>query len=204
MSDEDRDWQQWIDGLRQGDEAVAAAFFAEYGAVLGRIAERRLSSGLRRRVDADDIVQSVFRTFFRRAQGGEFVISDSQKLWRLLCAITLTKVRQKAQFHRRKQRSYERESLPAPDRSESGARLAEATDPGPPPDEAAEFEDQFRAVLETLSPEERQVIELRLQDSPYDEIAETLRISERTVRRILKRVQGRFERLLQGDSPADG
>jgi RNA polymerase sigma-70 factor (ECF subfamily) len=196
MSREELTCQQLIDGLRSGDQSVAAAFFASYSEVLGRIAQRRLSSGLRRRVDADDIVQSVFRTFFRRAQGGEFVLSDSQKLWSLLCAITLTKVRQKAQFHRRLQRNYERESQPPPHPGQSGIGPAEPVAPGPSPSEAAEFEDQFHMVLDHLDPEERQVVELRLQDCPYEEIAHVMGISERTVRRILQRVQGRVERLL--------
>ena len=47
-------------------------------------------------MDADDIVQSVFRTFFRRAQAGEFRIDSSAQLWQLLVRITVLKAQHQA------------------------------------------------------------------------------------------------------------
>jgi len=52
----------------------------------------------------EDLVQSACRTFLRRAQIGQFRLADSEELWRLLCAITLTKVREQTRFHMRQKR----------------------------------------------------------------------------------------------------
>lgn|GEM_PF-3768995 len=57
-------------------------------------------AGLRRRVGSDDIVQSVFKTFFRRMAHGQFDVPDADALWRLMCSITLTKARRAARDHR--------------------------------------------------------------------------------------------------------
>jgi RNA polymerase sigma-70 factor, ECF subfamily len=66
---------------------------------------------------------------------------------------------------------------------------------GPSPEEQAEFAEQFQVLLESLEEEERQIIDLKLQECTQDEIAERLGISERTVRRILKRVQSKLARV---------
>src|SRR5262245_41323985 len=93
------DFQRLIDGLRAGDEATLREVYTRYGAMLRDIADSRLAPGLKRRFDADDVVQSTFRTFFRRAQGGQFQFADNQRLWNLLLAIALTKLREKARYH---------------------------------------------------------------------------------------------------------
>src|SRR5438270_12388062 len=120
MSDEQDRWQRLIRGLRDGDQGVAFEFWRQYGEALHRLADRNLAPGLRRRVGPEDIVQSACRTFLRRAQVGEFQLPDSEALWRLLCAITLTKVREQTRFHLRKKRGLDQE-IQAGASDESGA-----------------------------------------------------------------------------------
>jgi RNA polymerase sigma factor (sigma-70 family) len=189
MLDDADHWQRMIEGLRAGDPAVVRQFCDRYGPALNRIADRKLPDAVRRRIDAEDVVQSACRTFFRRAHNGEFRLEDSGSLWRLLCAITLTKVREQARFHLRQRRgvSREREGLPASDQSWCETPLAEAS---PTPAEVAEFADVFRALLDRLSPEEQRVVDLKIQDYTNNQVAAVLGCSERTVRRLLKRVQG--------------
>ena len=62
--------------------------------------EEYVSSSLSSRVDPEDIVQSVFRTFFRRASEGQYQVPSGEELWKLLLAISLNKVRSVGQFHR--------------------------------------------------------------------------------------------------------
>jgi RNA polymerase sigma factor (sigma-70 family) len=194
MDGQEQEWREIIEGLRAGDEVVVRTFYEQYGRILHRIAGRRLASGLRRRVDASDIVQSVFRTFFRRAHEGQFSLPDNQKLWNLLCAITLTKVRQTARFHLRQKRGLNRE-VHSDARDNSGeVRPFEAVDPGLSPASAVEFTDQFQQLLESLDPEEQQVVDLKLQDCTNEEAAATMGVSERTVRRIISRLRDRLER----------
>lgn len=62
----------------------------------------------------------------------------------------------------------------------------------PTPDEAAEFTEQFQKVLSGLDEEERQLVDLKLQQYTNEEAAKRMACSERTVRRILKRVRQRL------------
>lgn len=193
VTSEEQEWQRLIRGLRDGDGPVVQDFYLQYGRGLHRIAQRRLASGLRRRVDASDVVQSVFRTFFRRANDGQFSLPDSRRLWSLLCAITLTKVREKARFHLRQKRNIGRELHMDAAATEDGAARFKPADPGLSPADAVEFADQFERLLESLDAEERRIVDLKLQDCTNEEAAESLGISERTVRRILTRMRGRLE-----------
>lgn len=197
MADQMDHWERLIAGLRAGDRQASREFWEHYGPQLHRVAEHRLPPGLRARVGAEDVVQSVCRTFLRRAQGGEFQLDDSESLWRLLCAITLTKVNEQTRFHLRKKRGMDQEVRLAG--SGPSAPERHVADPGPTPEEAAEFTDFFQNLLNSLEEEERQVVELKLQDLTNDQVAEQLKCSERTVRRIMGRVQDRLQRLLDQD-----
>lgn len=187
MSDE---WGAVVDGLRKGDPVVIRQFCERYGAALERLAERKLSGGIRRRVGADDVAQSACRTFLRRARIGEFELTDSEGLWGLLCAITLTKIREQTRFHLRDKRGLDREVYPAAaDSTSSESPFFDQAGDEPSPAEAAEFTDQFTQLIESLDAEERQLVDLKLQQCTNEEIAQQMGCSERTVRRILKRVQ---------------
>src|SRR5262249_11157232 len=85
--------------LQDGDDRAARELFARYAHRLAVLAERHLSDNLAARVDGEDVVQSVFRTFFRRCARGEFQIDSSAQLWRLLVKITVRKARAKARQH---------------------------------------------------------------------------------------------------------
>jgi RNA polymerase sigma factor (sigma-70 family) len=197
MEADEEHWQQMIAGLRAGDSLVLGEFCRHYGELLHGLAERHLPKALQRRVGPEDVVQSVCRTFLMRAQRGEFQLADSDGLWGLLCAITLTKVREQTRFHLRQRRGLDREQPLTTGESASDAGpqpVARDTSPS----SAAEFADQFQQLIAGLDEEERQVVDLKLQECTNDEIAARLGCSERTVRRLVKRVQARLGRALEG------
>jgi RNA polymerase sigma factor (sigma-70 family) len=193
MADDQCEWQSWMRRLAAGDERVVREFWDSYGARLQRLAAEYLATRLMRRVGPEDIVQSVCRSFLLRAREGQFQLADADSLWSLLCAITLTKVRQKARFHGRQRRNMVRELHG--DGSHSGQPVL--PDAQPTPAEAAEFADQLEQVLNALDDEERQVVLLRLEQCSCEEVAQRLGCSERTVRRILKRLQTRLRQVLE-------
>jgi RNA polymerase sigma-70 factor (ECF subfamily) len=165
--------------------------------MLHGIADSRLAPGLQRRFDADDVVQSTFRTFFRRAQGGQFQFDDNQRLWNLLLAIAFTKLREKSRYHSRQSRSVERERVTGP------TKPGDSTQPedsfiarAPTPGAAVELADAYESFLLGLDDQERRLVDLKLQDRTNDEAAEALGISERSVRRILQRLEGKMSAAL--------
>src|SRR5262249_7477781 len=117
MVEGEEHWQRLIQGLRQGDAHAAQQFWDEYGEMLHRLADKPLGEGVRPRIGPEDVAQPACRTFLRRARGGEFQLPDSTSLWRLLCAITLTKVREQTRYHLRKRRSLDQETHALPDSS---------------------------------------------------------------------------------------
>ncbi len=190
---------EWIYKLVAGDEAVVTEFYSRYAGSLERLAASRMARPLQQRAGADDILQSVCRTFFRRSREGEFEIADADDLWRLLCAITLNKVRQQARFHNQaKRRMGHERSLDESDPT-SGRPTREVADDAATPADAAEFADALDHLLDNLNDEERQIVMLRIEDRHQDEIAREIGCSERTVRRLLVGIRARWSSMLDDD-----
>src|SRR4051812_50134846 len=64
------------------DEAAAEELFRRYSGRLTALARSRLSHALATRVDAEDVVQSAYRSFFRLARGGGVLLRGSGGPWR--------------------------------------------------------------------------------------------------------------------------
>ena len=179
-----------ISRVRAGDDAAAEAVFMKYAEQLARLAEQNLSQRVARRVDGADVVQSVFRTFFVRAERGEFQISSSAELWKLLVQITLNKARQQGRRNSAGLRDVRRET------NESGL-LPAIPDDQPSPEEALILNEVIEQALgklpESQRPAYQKLIELKLADYSNDEIADQLGIVRRTVERMLSRLKGVFE-----------
>ena len=180
MTDADEAWRALLAGVRVGDDRACQDFWDQYGPLIEKVAERHLAAGVRRRVGPESVMLSACRTFFRRAQGGEFDLPDAESLWRLLCAITVNKVRLKTRFHLRKKRGLQSEEHPD--------QPPDVPANSPAPEEELEFNDELEKLIAEFNEEERRVLDLKLQQFTNDEIAEKLGCSERTVRRMMKRL----------------
>jgi RNA polymerase sigma-70 factor (ECF subfamily) len=177
----------WDERFRRGDPAAAEAVFARYAQQLVRVAEKHLSRKLAARIDGEDVVQSVFRTFFRRADAGQFRIDTSAQLWQLLLRITILKTRAKARFHTAGVRNADAEAGGQPD--DVFAREA-GNEPGPA--EAAELVDQIGALLAGLPREFARVLELRLAGDSVADVAKELGLSRQSVYRMLNLLRDRL------------
>ena len=69
--------------LRKGEQDAATRLYLRYAKRLHGLATAQTGQDLKSRVDAEDIVQSVFRTFFRRAQEGHYEVPDGEEIWKL-------------------------------------------------------------------------------------------------------------------------
>ncbi len=189
---DDPAWQRTIEGLRNGDEEVLAEFCARYSSALASVAEGKIAPAMRRRFGPETVAQSACCSFLLRAREGRFEIPDSEALWRLLCAITLTKVREKARFHSRGKRGVDRELDDGG--GGEGERISEripASEPGP--EHAAAIAEEFEKLIGELDEEEQRIVELRLLQRSTAEVAEALGCSERTVRRLSGQLRERLE-----------
>jgi DNA-directed RNA polymerase specialized sigma24 family protein len=196
--EDDSPAQRLVERLRAGESQAAEELYARYAQRLTWLADQNLSRKLAPRLDGADVVQSVFRTFFRRSAAGEFHIDGSDELWRLLVQITLQKARAKARQHTAGLRDV------AVEEPGGGAALlarALAHDPGPA--EAAAFVDQIETLLLGLPSLYGDLLRLRLEGHSISDAAATLRVSRRTVHRALQLLQQRLSESA-APSPAAG
>ena len=197
MNEAEQEWTDWVSKLVAGDESTAADFWNQYGPRLRRLAGKHLAVGMERRVDADDVVQSACRSFLCRVQDDEFVLADSESLWRLMCVITMTKLRGKIRFHTRQKRGIDRERHFESSAGEGFIAGKRIESDEPSPEEAVAFAEQFERLLSVMDEAEQTVVELKLEQYTHQQIAERLGCSERTVRRIVKRIQAKLSRMLE-------
>ena len=81
----------WSDGSR-GDQGAAAEVFRRFAGRLIAWRGTKLDARICRKVDPEDIVQSVYRSFFSRHQAGRFDLATWDSLWSLLTVITVQEV----------------------------------------------------------------------------------------------------------------
>jgi RNA polymerase sigma-70 factor (ECF subfamily) len=186
--DEPNPIAELADRLRGGDPRAAEELFARYAQRLVCLAEQQLSRKLAARLDGADVVQSVFRTFFRRSAAGEFRIDSSGELWKLLVQITVRKARVHARQHTAAVRDVAAE---APG---GAAFLAQAVAHEPGPAEAAALVDQIEALLRGLPALYADLLQLRLEGQSAADAAARLGVSRRTVHRGLALLRQRLTR----------
>src|SRR3954463_5467181 len=93
---------------RSGNEEAATALYRRYAQRLRGLARAQLSAELARHVPVDDIVQSVFASFFRGVNQTLYDVPAGEELWKLLLVIALHKIRAKGNYHHRARRDTRR------------------------------------------------------------------------------------------------
>jgi predicted Ser/Thr protein kinase len=169
----------------EGESSVEPAYlYQKYAPKLFRLANKHLSPKLRKRVEPDDILQSVFRSFFCRYQN-EIETLSSNELWKLLITITINKIRRQGRFHSAEKRDWHSEQeLSAVSSNFEGTDYRE-----PSSSDLVAMCDELAWLNRQLNPEQRRCLEMRLQGSDTTEIATELRTTDRTIRRWLKGIQ---------------
>ena len=191
-----------VERWRAGDQEAARLLFDRYVDRLAALARQRISLRLAARVDAEDIVQSVFRTFFGRLREGQYHITDQEDVCKLLVRITVHKTLRQVEFHCAARRDPGQET-PLGDQPQE--RLMELLGHEPSPEAAVTFLDRLEHFLNQLRPQERQILELRFQGHSNEEVAAKLGTSDRKVRRVVERVRGLAEQagLVPWVTPSD-
>jgi RNA polymerase sigma-70 factor (ECF subfamily) len=190
MSEPAADGKNFADLWLQESDEAARYLFENYGERLMALARRRISPRLASRVDPEDILQSVFRTFFGRLKDGRFQIDNPDDLLKLLVRITIHKTLRQIAFHRAAKRDPQQEAAQS---DQAQDQLLGVHGREPDPEVAITFVDQLDHLLGKLGPQERQILEMRLQGYSNDEIAEKLNIYDRKIRRVFERIRGLAE-----------
>ncbi|MBS0264280.1 MAG: helix-turn-helix domain-containing protein [Planctomycetes bacterium] len=182
--------------MRDGQDDAATALYLRYAKRLHSLAHKQSSAAVSRRVGPEEIVQSVFRTFFRRVKKGDYDIPAGDELWRLLLVITLNKIRRTAIFHKAQRRDVRRTT------SSDGLGIEQYV-----AQETCQSDTALtilRIVIADLIgqlPESKaEMIRMRIDGHEVDEIAATTQRSKRTVERTLQEFRQRLSQSLDEES----
>lgn len=173
-----------------GDEQAADQLFHRYATRLIALARSRLAAKLAGRIDAEDVVQSAYRSFFAGAREGNFELAQGGDLWRLLVNLTLHKLHDQVKHHTRAKRSIDAEFGFGSEDSLHGLKPPSGAEASPVA--AAALADEVEHLMRGLEPHERRVLELRLQGHTLYEIAGLTSRSLATVCRVLDRLKSRL------------
>jgi DNA-directed RNA polymerase specialized sigma24 family protein len=173
--------------LLQGSDQGAAHVFHRFAHRLAALSAPKLA-GFRRKVDPEDVVQSVMRTFFRRAAGGEFELSSWDNLWALLAHITCCKTSNCVKHFLRQRRDAGRESEPGDGVSLDPVSL------DPSPEDLAALTELLHAMLDPMPEDQREIVAHVLLGRKDEEVADLLGTAEEVVRTLRERFGKQLKR----------
>ena len=185
--------------LRAADAAAAAEVFRRYARRLTALARTRLHGRLRQKVDPEDVVQSVFLSFFPRVAEGEWDFGGWDSLWAMLALLTWRKCNRQVERYAADKRDLRREAAAPAAADSDSAWQPPAHDPRP--DEEACLTETLECLMRGLKERERHILQLHLQGYSAAEISAQVGRAECTVKWVLKGVEEKLKRLADGPAP---
>lgn len=179
-----------LDNAQLGNANAESQLHQQFVARLVRLASSRINTRFRGKIEPEEVVQSVFVSFFRRHKKGEFVLEDWNDLWALLVKITVRKCAKKVNGFMSAKRDIGREVSGKADRNRDSS--INAVSPEPSAQEIAVFNETLDQLLDQLPELLQSIVLLRLEGLSNIEISEKINRSERTVYRSLNEVRQIF------------
>jgi len=178
--------------FQRGQGDAATALYLRYAKRLHGLIQAQRGVDLSVRVDAEDIVQSVFRTFFRRAAAGHYAVPRGEELWKLFLVISLHKMRDAGAHHRAAKRDVRRTTAVGDDSS--------VAVPGGHDNLALSLlQLTIDEVLAQLPATYRRIVELRVEGYEVAEIAQQTGRAKRSIERILQEFRDRLKKEITAD-----
>lgn len=184
--------------LQAGDEAAAALIFHRFAGRLIALSRSHLDALLRRKIDPEDVMQSVFKSFFARQVDRPYRLEDWDSLWSLLARIAVRKCGHRIEQLLTARRHVGREVSVRPAPTDSGSSW-HALAREPTPSEAAMLAETVETLMRELEERDRQILVLSLQGCAIPEVSTEVGCTERTVYRVLKYIKGRLEEMRAAD-----
>jgi RNA polymerase sigma factor (sigma-70 family) len=181
--------------LRAGDNDAAAQVFNRFANRLIELARRRLDPQIRQKLDPEDVLQSVFRSFFVHQAAGQVTGLESwDNLWAWLVVITMRKCGRRIEYFHSASRDVQRE-IPTPLSDDDSSADSGTSSDEPTPSEAAMLTETVEQLMNNLEGRHREILALSLQGYTAVEISTHVGCTERTAFRVLKRVKEMLEEM---------
>lgn len=169
--------ESWLARLNAGDEAAVERLYRVYEPYLRMILRRRISAGLRQKVDSADIVQSVFADVVVGVRQGGWRFENRAQLQGLLRRIASRRLSDRYTRHHN---ALQREQSLVGVEANAHPKAHE-----PQPSQVAQGREFWERVLRACPPEHHEIVRLRLNGARLAEIAQRTGLHEGSVRRIL-------------------
>jgi RNA polymerase sigma-70 factor (ECF subfamily) len=157
------------------------------------LARAHLDVRLQHKIEPEDVVQSVYRSFFVRYGQGLPADQEIEGLWPLLTLITVRKCADRVRYFQAERRNMARETATGGN-DDRPAPWQEAVGREPTPEHVAVLAETLENLLGGLDADDRPIIEMSLQGYSTQEVSEKLGRAERSVRRLRERVRKQLER----------
>ena len=179
-------------GILDTKEFSDLKLHSQYAGRLVAFVRKRVPDALRSVLDAEEVVQMTFLTYFRGIKSQSLVNPESGDLWPLLVAICRRKLMESLQWHQRGKRHAKGQvSLSMPESPSSPAiQIPNSDHTASRKYRIGEVHDR---VQQQLSQREREINEARMNGLSDEELQEQFDCCERTIRRAVRRFQDLLE-----------
>ena len=187
----------WIDLVKHGDSTAANRIWQHYFDRLVRSVRHRLYGQNRAVSDEEDIVLSVFDSFYSAVEKGRFPdLSDRDDLWRLLLRMSARKVVDKRR-HDQRQRRGGGVNLHSFDHTTDGENVIEAIGNEPTPEMVLMMQESVEQFFSHLGVGQlRDLAGAKLEGYSNAELARRFDCSERTIERRLHLIREKCQQEL--------
>lgn len=194
---QDSNVSHWIDLVKVGDSVAANEIWRHYFDRLVRAVRGRMYGQSRAVSDEEDIVLSVFNSFYDAAENGRFPdLSDRDDLWRLLLRMSGRKVIDKRRHDRRQRRGGDVQ-VHSLDRTDDGESVIEAIGDEPSPEMVLMMQESVEQFFSHLGVGQlRDLAGAKLEGYSNAELAERFGCSERTIERRLHLIREKCQQEL--------
>jgi RNA polymerase sigma-70 factor, ECF subfamily len=174
-------------GLDAGDQQAAQQLYERFIDRILAIAAKKLDKRLGAKVDPESVAQSVFKSFFYRHRKGELTLHNWGMVLGLLSHITFCKCVNRNR-DLRAQRRDETQVVTFEDYKKAASQTG--------PDQEAMLSELLTLSMANFDEDEQAILNQSLAGATVDEVAQTIRLSTRTVHRVIERFRKRLESLL--------
>ena len=188
-----------LEKAQQGDSRAENTLHQEFVNKLVRVASKRINERFQAKIAPEEIVQSVFASFFRRHRNQEFQFDGWNDLWALLLKITVRKCADRIGQFRTLKRDVTREIGKNANTDSDPTWLVPTSEPTA--QEVLIFEETLDRLFDRLSEIQRKIVLMKLQGMSNLEISQLIGRTERTVYRMLNQIK---EQLLEMDPGFSG
>jgi len=187
----------WINLVKTGDSTAANRIWQHYFDRLVRSVRGRLNGQNRAVSDEEDVVLSVFDSFYNAAENGRFPdLSDRDDLWRLLLRMAARKVVDKRR-HDLRQRRGGMVKLHSLDHAGDDENVIEAIGDEPSPEMVLMMQESVEQFFSHLAVGQlRDLAGAKLEGYSNAELAQRFDCSERTIERRLHLIREKCQQEL--------